>query len=144
MPQCGSHNLSFRVALATRNLQVRTECRFLTTKVVRNDIGCRARKKSLTKRRPCWTSPAKLPSGPCVRALREVVTARTANYKGMTDTTRTPLNFWFKTDHKQETAFGNEIVDTNEPRRTQCGAPEFKSPASEAAPPLKVPKGNLA
>jgi len=40
-------------------------------------------------------------TGPCVPALREAVKAwRAGGYKGITDTTRQLLNFWFYTDHK--------------------------------------------
>jgi type III restriction enzyme len=47
---------------------------------------------------------AKLRSGPCVPALREAVKAwKAGNYKGITDTTRILLNFWFCTDHKLKT-----------------------------------------
>jgi type III restriction enzyme len=47
---------------------------------------------------------AKLRSGPCVPALREAVKAwKAADCKGITDTTRTLLNYWFKTDHKLKT-----------------------------------------
>src|SRR3954447_11734962 len=47
---------------------------------------------------------AKLRSGPCVPALREAVKAwKAADCKGITDTTRTLLNYWFRTDHKLKT-----------------------------------------
>src|SRR6266568_831042 len=47
---------------------------------------------------------AKLRSGPCVPPLREAVKAwKAANYKGITDTTRILLNFWFFSDHKFKT-----------------------------------------
>jgi len=47
---------------------------------------------------------AKLRTGPCVPALREAVKAWTAGgYKGITDTTRILLNFWFETDHRTRT-----------------------------------------
>src|SRR3989339_1654416 len=43
----------------------------------------------------------KLRTAPCVPALREAVKAwRAGGYKGTTETTRTLLNHWFKTDHK--------------------------------------------
>jgi type III restriction enzyme len=42
-----------------------------------------------------------LETAPCVPALRQAVrTWREGNYKGVTDTTRELLNFWFNTDHK--------------------------------------------
>src|SRR5580704_7394554 len=44
---------------------------------------------------------AKLRTGPCVPALREAVKAwRAGGYKGITDTTRILLNYWFYSDHK--------------------------------------------
>lgn len=44
---------------------------------------------------------ANLRTGPCVPALREAVKAwRAGGYKGITETTRILLNYWFKTDHK--------------------------------------------
>jgi type III restriction enzyme len=44
---------------------------------------------------------ARLRTGPCVPALREAVKAwKTGGYKGITDTTRILLNYWFETDHK--------------------------------------------
>lgn len=47
---------------------------------------------------------AKLRSGPCVPALREAVKSwKAADCKGITDTTRTLLNFWFHADHKLRT-----------------------------------------
>ena len=52
---------------------------------------------------------AKLRSGPCVPALREAVKAwKAADCKGITDTTRTLLNFWFHADHKLKTGI-NEL-----------------------------------
>src|SRR5579862_8291496 len=49
---------------------------------------------------------AKLRTGPCVPALREAVKAwKAGGYKGITDTTRILLNFWFETDHKTRTGF---------------------------------------
>jgi type III restriction enzyme len=47
---------------------------------------------------------AKLRSGPCVPALREAVKAwKAADCKGITDTTRTLLNYWFIASHKLKT-----------------------------------------
>src|SRR5271166_4273157 len=47
---------------------------------------------------------AKLRTAPCVPALREAVKAWVAGgYKGITDTTRILLNYWFYTDHKLAT-----------------------------------------
>lgn len=46
----------------------------------------------------------KLRTGPCVPALREAVKAwKAGGYKGVTDTTRVLLNYWFHTDHKTRT-----------------------------------------
>jgi type III restriction enzyme len=47
---------------------------------------------------------AKLRSGPCVPPLREAVKAwKASDYKGITDTTRLLLNYWFTADHKLKT-----------------------------------------
>ena len=47
---------------------------------------------------------ARLRTAPCVPALREAVKAwKAGGYKGITDTTRTLLNYWFETDHKLRT-----------------------------------------
>ncbi len=47
---------------------------------------------------------SKLRTAPCVPALREAVKAWVAGgYKGITDTTRILLNYWFSTDHKLAT-----------------------------------------
>src|SRR5664280_3104030 len=47
---------------------------------------------------------SKLRTAPCVPALREAVKAWVAGgYKGITDTTRILLNYWFRTDHKLQT-----------------------------------------
>lgn len=47
---------------------------------------------------------ARLRSGACVPALREAVKDwKGGGYKGITDTTRTLLNYWFSTDHKLKT-----------------------------------------
>lgn len=44
---------------------------------------------------------SKLRTGPCVPALREAVKAwRAGGYKGITETTRILLNYWFSSDHK--------------------------------------------
>lgn len=46
----------------------------------------------------------KLRTGPCVPALREAVKAwKAGGYKGVTDTTRVLLNYWFHTDHRTRT-----------------------------------------
>jgi type III restriction enzyme len=47
---------------------------------------------------------ARLRTAPCVPALREAVKAwKAGGYKGITDTTRILLNYWFETDHKLPT-----------------------------------------
>ncbi len=47
---------------------------------------------------------ARLLTGPCVPALREAAKAwKAGEYKGVTDTTRILLNYWFHTDHKLRT-----------------------------------------
>jgi type III restriction enzyme len=47
---------------------------------------------------------AKLKTAPCVPAIREAVKAwKAGGYKGITDTTRILLNFWFETDHRTRT-----------------------------------------
>ena len=47
---------------------------------------------------------ARLRTAPCVPALREAVKAwKAGGYKGITDTTRILLNYWFHTDHKLPT-----------------------------------------
>lgn len=63
------------------------------------------------KKKPVEEAPsllditAKLRSGPCVPALREAVKGwKAADCKGITDTTRTLLNYWFRTDHKLKTS----------------------------------------
>jgi type III restriction enzyme len=44
---------------------------------------------------------SRLRTGPCVPALREAVKAwKAGGYKGVTDTTRTLLNYWFHSDHR--------------------------------------------
>ncbi len=63
---------------------------------------------------------AKLRTGPCVPALREAVKAwKAGGYKGITDTTRILLNYWFETDHKLPTGlpfkyhpFQREAIET--------------------------------
>jgi len=62
----------------------------------------------------------KLRTGPCVPALREAVKAwKAGGYKGITDTTRILLNYWFETDHKLPTGlpfkyhpFQREAIET--------------------------------
>ena len=45
---------------------------------------------------------ARVATAPCVPGIRERVAAwRDGGYKGVTDTTRLLLNYWFSTDHRQ-------------------------------------------
>jgi hypothetical protein len=62
------------------------------------------KKKSAVETPSLLDITSKLRSGPCVPALREAVKSWQANgRKGITDTTRTLLNFWFQADHKLKT-----------------------------------------
>ncbi|MDI6767644.1 MAG: DEAD/DEAH box helicase family protein [Bacteroidota bacterium] len=59
------------------------------------------KKKSSYNQRGMFDIEEYLTTAPCVPALREAVrTWREDNYKGVTDTTRELLNYWFKTDHR--------------------------------------------
>jgi type III restriction enzyme len=64
-----------------------------------------ARKKKVADETPSLLDiTAKLRSGPCVPPLREAVKAwKAGGQKGITDTTRILLNYWFSTDHKLKT-----------------------------------------
>ncbi len=63
---------------------------------------------------------SRLRTGPCVPALREAVKAwKAGGCKGITDTTRILLNYWFETDHKLPTGlpfkyhpFQREAIET--------------------------------
>ena len=63
------------------------------------------RKKSVNDNQPSLLDvTAKLRSGPCVPPLREAVKGwKASGYKGITETTRILLNYWFYTDHKLKT-----------------------------------------
>ncbi|MGH9512530.1 MAG: DEAD/DEAH box helicase family protein [Terriglobales bacterium] len=62
------------------------------------------RKKIADETPSLYDITAKLRSGPCVPALREAVKSwKAAGRKGITDTTRILLNYWFETDHKLKT-----------------------------------------
>ena len=63
------------------------------------------RKKSANDEQPSLLDvTAKLRSGPCVPPLREALKAwKASGYKGITETTRILLNYWFYTDHKLKT-----------------------------------------
>ena len=59
------------------------------------------RKKSADETPSLLDITSKLRSGSCVPPLREAVKSwKAGDCKGITDTTRTLLNFWFKADHK--------------------------------------------
>jgi type III restriction enzyme len=79
------------------------------------------RKKPATDDQPSLLDiTAKLRSGPCVPALREAVKSwKAGGRKGITDTTRTLLNFWFEASHKARTGtpfkyydFQREAIET--------------------------------
>jgi hypothetical protein len=63
---------------------------------------------------------AKLRSGACVPALREAVKSwKAGGRKGMTETTRILLNYWFESSHKTRTGdlfkyydFQREAIET--------------------------------
>lgn len=58
-------------------------------------------KKINTKQSGLFDFQDYLSTAPCVPALRNAVAVwREGNYKGITQTTRELLNFWFRTDHK--------------------------------------------
>lgn len=58
-------------------------------------------KKSKTKQSGLFDIQDYLSTAPCVPALRNAVAVwREGNYKGITQTTRELLNFWFRTDHR--------------------------------------------
>ncbi|HTM38498.1 MAG TPA: DEAD/DEAH box helicase family protein [Terriglobales bacterium] len=62
------------------------------------------RKKSADDAPSLLDITAKLRSGACVPALREAVKSwKTGGCQGITDTTRTLLNYWFSADHKLKT-----------------------------------------
>jgi hypothetical protein len=45
---------------------------------------------------------ARVSTAPCVAGIRQKVAAwRDGGYRGVTDTTRLLLNYWFRTDHRQ-------------------------------------------
>jgi type III restriction enzyme len=63
---------------------------------------------------------ARVSTAPCVAGIRQKVTAwRDGGYRGVTDTTRLLLNYWFRTDHRLRNGqrfayhyFQREAVDT--------------------------------
>ena len=63
------------------------------------------RKKKVVDETPSLLDiTAKLRSGPCVPPLREAVKAwKAGGQKGITETTRVLLNYWFSSDHKLKT-----------------------------------------
>jgi type III restriction enzyme len=79
------------------------------------------RKKSVNDDQPTLLDiTAKLRSGACVPALREAIKSwKAAGRKGITDTTRTLLNYWFEASHKTRTGglfkyydFQREAIET--------------------------------
>jgi len=59
-----------------------------------------ARKKEINNQRDLFNIQEQLNTAACVPAIREAVKAwRADKYKGITDTTRELLNYWFYTDH---------------------------------------------
>lgn len=59
-----------------------------------------ARKKTDSNQLDMLNIQERLSTAPCVPAIREAVKAwRAGKYKGITETTRELLNFWFYTDH---------------------------------------------
>ena len=79
------------------------------------------RKKSANDDQPSLLDiTAKLRSGACVPALREAVKSwKAGGRKGVTDTTRTLLNYWFEASHKTRTGtlfkyydFQREAIET--------------------------------
>jgi type III restriction enzyme len=59
-----------------------------------------ARKKDLNNQRDLFNIQEQLSTAACVPAIREAIKAwRADKYKGITDTTRELLNYWFSTDH---------------------------------------------
>ncbi|MCS6988978.1 MAG: DEAD/DEAH box helicase family protein [Chloroherpetonaceae bacterium] len=58
------------------------------------------KKKSESQTQNMFSVQERLSTAPCVPAIREAVKAwRNDGYKGITETTRELLNFWFKNDH---------------------------------------------
>ena len=59
-----------------------------------------AKKKTDNKQKDLFNIQEQLSTAACVPAIREAVKAwRADKYKGITETTRELLNFWFHTDH---------------------------------------------
>ncbi|HHN47607.1 MAG TPA: hypothetical protein ENN08_01495, partial [Bacteroidales bacterium] len=64
------------------------------------------KKKSETAQKDLFNIQEYLTTAACVPAIREAVKAwRTTGYKGVTETTRELLNFWFNTDHEKRFRF---------------------------------------
>jgi len=78
------------------------------------------RKKTADETPSLYDITAKLRSGACVPAIREAVKSwKAAGCQGITDTTRTLLNYWFIADHKTRTGrpfkyydFQREAIET--------------------------------
>jgi hypothetical protein len=59
------------------------------------------RKKTADDTPTLYDITAKLRSGACVPAIREAMKSwKAGGCQGITDTTRTLLNYWFEADHK--------------------------------------------
>ena len=59
-----------------------------------------ARKHTHTTQKDLFNIQEQLSTAACVPAIRDAVKAwRADKYKGITDTTRELLNYWFYTDH---------------------------------------------
>lgn len=59
-----------------------------------------AKRKTDNKQKDLFNIQEQLSTAACVPAIREAVKAwRSDKYKGITETTRELLNFWFHTDH---------------------------------------------
>src|SRR6266849_9656902 len=71
------------------------------------------RKKSANDDQPSLLDiTAKLRSGACVPALREAVKSwKAGGCKGITDTTRTLVNYWFEASHKTRTGMAFKYYD---------------------------------
>ena len=65
-----------------------------------------ARPKQLKGQKDLFNIQEQLTTAACVPAIREAVKAwRAAGYKGITDTTRELINYWFYTDHDKRFKF---------------------------------------
>ncbi len=70
------------------------------------------RKKTADETLSLYDITAKLRSGACVPALREAVKSwKAGGCKGITDTTRTLVNYWFEASHKTRTGMAFKYYD---------------------------------